>query len=210
MRFQTYLRQVGRVYFEATISDFHPDLLRRMGGIFKLAGNDAQRVRVDHNSILGMQRRIQDRWTAGRVGWERHTQAMRTALSQGKTPSQAVWDHFHASNTSPPTPTQVREMLQRDMISGGRQVSRWQVPTIRMRDRLARGGTVMGDTFGAITTMGALIVNARDWQNATPAEWDSALNAGEIGMAIGQMAGAHTDARQAGQQVHHDASMPTR
>ena len=209
MRFERYLRRLGQVYYEAAISDFHPDLLRRMGGIFRLAGTDAERVRVDHNSVLGLQRRTQDRWTAARVGWNRHSQAIREQLSRRVSPTQAVWNHFRRNHTSPPTPAQVDEMLQLDMISGGRQVSRWMVPTLQFRDRVARGGRVMTDTFGAITTMGALIATADDWQNATPAEWDSALNAGEVGVVIGQMAGAHADARQVRADTQHDARMPT-
>lgn len=209
MRFETYLRKVGQVYFEAAKSDFHADLLRRMGGVFKLAGDDAERVRVDHNSVLGLQRRMQDRWTAARMGWNRHAQAMRNDLSRGQTPTQSVWSHFQRSNTSPPTPAQVEEMLRPDMISGGRQVSRWMVPTIQFRDRFNRGSGVMRDTFGALTTMGVLIATASDWQNATPAEWDRALNAGEVGVAIGQMAGAHADARQVRADTRHTTSMPT-
>ncbi|MEM7664474.1 MAG: hypothetical protein AAF250_01335 [Pseudomonadota bacterium] len=67
----------------------------------------------------------------------------------------------------------------------------------------------MRDTFGALTTMGVLIATASDWQNATPAEWDRALNAGEVGVAIGQMAGAHADARQVRADTRHTTSMPT-
>ncbi len=210
MRFNTYLRSLGQVYFEAAKSDFSAGLLRRMGGIFVLAANDCERVRIDPNSVLGMQRRTEDRWTAARVGWSRHSQQIRQGLSGGQTPTQAIWRHFQRFGTTPQTPQQVQQMLQPQMLANGQQASAWMVPTIQFRQRLQRGGQVMGDTFGAIATITALSMTARDWENATPEEWDRALNAGEVAVVVGQMAGAHTDARTARQDMQRDANMPTR
>ena len=209
MQFNRYLRSLGRVYFEAAISDFHPDLLRRMGGIFILAGNDSERVRVDPDSILGMQRRIEDRWTAARVGWNRHSQQIQQRLRRNETPTQAIWHHFQQFRTTPQTPEQVQQMLQPQMLANGSQASAWMVPTIQFRERLQRGGRVMGNTFGAITTIASLTMTARDWQNATPEEWDRSLGHGEVAIVVTDMVGAHTDARAARQQMQHDANMPT-
>ena len=50
--------------------------------------------------------------------------------------------------------------------------------------------------FGGSLAMAALAMTADDWTRATPSEWDHAMNAGEVAMVIGQMAGAHTDAHQ--------------
>lgn len=194
MEFRQYMRLAGRLYFEAAISDFHPNLLRRFGGSLKLAGDGANRVRVDQDSILGMQRRTEDRWTAARMGWRRHADRIERRLHRGENPTQAVYNHMRENGTYPHRPSQLQPMLQRCMYNGG-ECSAWMLPTIRFRQRLARGGNVMTDTFGALATMGALMITANDWQNATPEEWDSALNAGEVGVVLGQMAGAHTDAR---------------
>ena len=110
----------------------------------------------------------------------------------------------------PHTPEQLQIMLQRDMLPDGSQVPRWMVPTIQLRARIARGGRVMTDTFGAITTMVALAMTARDWQRATPVEWDRAVNAGEVGAVVAQMAGPHIDAHAAHQEMTQRATAPTR
>jgi len=196
MQVRQYLRQMGRLYFEGAISDFHPNLLRQFGGSLAMAAQDTQHIRIDPNSWLGIERRIQDRWTAAQIGWRRHVQEIRTLLNAGTSPTNAVYRYCQTFRTTPHTPSQIQQSLQRVMMSNGSQVSAWQVSTIEFRQRLRRGGQVMGDTFGAIGTMAALMMTADDWTRATPAEWDHALNAGEVAMVIGQMAGAHTDAHQ--------------
>ncbi len=194
MEFQQYLRHAGSLYYEAAISDFHPDLLRRFGGSLKLAGDNAIHVRFDPDSVLGMQRRTQDRWTAARIGWRRHADQIERRLHSGETPTQAIYNHMRAHGTHPHRPSQLQPMLQRQAYEGG-ECSAWMLPTIMLRQRIARGANIMTDTFGALTTMTALVITANDWQNATPEEWDTALNAGEVGVVVGQMAGAHADAR---------------
>jgi len=72
MEIRQYLRLMGRLYFEGAVSDFQPDLLKRFGGSLAICAKDVEHIRIDPNSMLGLQRRTQDRWTAARIGWRRH------------------------------------------------------------------------------------------------------------------------------------------
>lgn len=209
MNFREYLRLMGRLYFQAGISNFSAPLLRRFGGVFVVAAGDVEHIRIDPDSWFGMQRNTDDRWRAARAGWVRHTQTLEGLLRAGRTPNAAIYEFMHRHQTTPHTPRQMQAMLQPDMLADGSQSPHWMVPTIRFRARLERGGRIMGDTFGAITTMVALAMTANDWQHATPAEWDRALTAGEIGIALGQMAGAHSDAHAARGEAQRRAVEPT-
>lgn len=212
MEFSRYLGLIGRLYFEGAISNFHPNLLRRFGGSLTLAGQDAQHVRVEENAFLwfDITRNPQELWDTAQAKWQRHSQAIRQSLAQGRTPSQAIYQYMRSHNTYPHTPTQAQQMLQPVMDETGSQHSAWMDSTIQFRRRVGRGARVMTDTFGALTTMAALMVTADNWQNATPAEWDRAMNAGEVGIIVGQMAGAHHDARSQWMQTHRDATARTR
>ena len=209
MQVRQYLRLMGQLYFEGAISDFHPDLLSRFGGSLRMAGMDAEHARVDPASILHMERRIADRWTAARIGWQRHVDQIRSRLAGGTPPSAAIYQYCANCRTTPHSPAQLQLMLRREMMANGHQVSHWQVATLRFRERFDRGSAVMRDTFGAFATMTALAMTADDWTHATPEEWDRALSVGEIGVIIGTMAGAHADARTARHETHATASART-
>lgn len=195
MEFGRYLSVMGTLYFQGATSAENPDLLRRYGGALKLAGDNANHIRVDPDSILGMQRRTQDRWMAARIGWRRHADQIERRLHRGETPTQAVFHHMRDHGTYPHTPDQVQSMIGESMTEGGVTCYNWQVEAVNFRRRLQRGAGVMGDTFGAITTMVALACTADSFSNATPEEWDRALDAGAVGQNVGQMVSAHMDAR---------------
>lgn len=194
MEFGRYLNLMGRMYFQGATSNDSYDLLRRYGGALKLAGDNAQHIREDPDSILGMQRRMEDRWTAARIGWRRHADQIERRLHRGESPTQAIYQHMRDHGTYPHRPEQVELMTRPSMTTGGAPCATWQVEAVNFRRRLRRGAGVMGDTFGAITTMLALSCSGVDWANATPDQWDDALDVGEVGRNVGQMWGAHTDA----------------
>ncbi len=208
MQIQRYLRLMGRLYFEGARSNFSPELLRRFGGSLAMAARDANHIRIDPDSILGMQRRTEDRWQAAEIGWRRHSRAICNKLARGVTPTEAIYLHCAEYSTTPHTPRQLQQGLQQ-VISTHGTMSAWMLPTVQFRHRLQRGSAIMSDTFGAITTMAALAMSADDWQHATPEEWDNALNAGEVGVIIGQLAGAHTDAHTQRQDTNRTASART-
>ena len=196
MEFKRYLRMMGKLYFEGAISDFHPNLLKRFGGSLAMCAGDVQHIRIDPDSWFGLERGTQDRWAAAGRSWHLHAAQIQVLLNAGNSPTDAVFNYCARFRTTPHTPAQLEQALMKVMMTNGSVVSSWQVSTLEFRQRLERGSKVMKDTFGAIGALGALVVTAKDWQNATPQEWDRALNVGEVTAAIGQMAGAHADARQ--------------
>lgn len=213
MEFSEYMGKMGRLYFEGVTSDFSAALLQRLGGSLALAARDAHAVRVEEDALLGfidLRRSPQQQWQQGMRRWQPHREGILALIRQGRSPNQAVYDYMRRFGTYPHPPRKLQEMLQPVMLSDGSQTSAWMVPTIEFRRRLARGASVMTDTFGALTTMTALAITARDWTHATPAEWDRALNAGEVGKLVGEMAGAHHDAREQWASTHREASQPTR
>ena len=210
MEIQQYLRLMGRLYREGGRSGIRPDSLRRFGGSLAMVASDYHHIRIDPNSILGMERRIDDRRTAASIGWQRHYSKIQANINGGMSPTTAVFVHCAKFNTTPHRPGQLRQGLQQVMSSQGAQMSAWLLPTVEFRQRIQRGSTIMHDTFGAITTMAALAMTAEDWQHATPEEWDLALNVGEVGVVAGQLAGARHDARTQRQDTNRTASARTR
>jgi hypothetical protein len=99
------------------------------------------------------------------------------------------------NGTHPHLPAKLQMLTQECLTQDGSICYGWQLNAVQFRRRFARGSAVMADTFGALTTMAALAWSAEDWTNATPDEWDAALDVGAVGQTIGQMAGAHADAR---------------
>lgn len=212
MLFNQYLTQMGRLYFEGVVSSFHPDLLKRIGGSLALAARDAHHVRVEEDAFLwiDMQRSVDARWQEGHRAWRPHREAIVQLVRRGRTPNQAVREYLRRFNANPHTPQQLSQMLQPTMMADGSTASSWMVPAIELRRRVQRGANILTDSFGSITTMIALAMTARDFSNATPAEWDRALNVGELGKLMGEVAGAHTDARSQWADTHRDASQRTR
>ena len=196
MELRQYLRLMGKLYFEGALSDFQPDSLKRFGGSLAICAKDVEHIRFDPNSILGMQRRMQDRWTAAEIGWRRHVGEIRTLLNAGSTPTETIHSYCARFQTAPHRPQQLAQALSRTMMANGNQTSAWKVATLESRQRFQRGSAVMRDTFGSIGTMCALAITAENWQRATPQEWDRALNFGDVARAVGELTGAHNDARQ--------------
>lgn len=50
MNFREYLRLMGRLYFQAGISNFSAPLLRRFDGVFVVAAGDVEHIRIDPDS----------------------------------------------------------------------------------------------------------------------------------------------------------------
>ena len=200
---------MGRLYFEGGRSSFSSELLQRFGGSLAMAARDVRHIRIDPNSVLGMQRRIEDRWRAAEIGWQRHSREIREKMTRGESPTDAIFMHCAKYGTTPHTPGQLQQGLQQVASAHG-TMSAWVLPTVQFRQRVQRGNAVMSDTFGAITTMAALAMSAEDWQHATPEEWDRALNFGEVGAIVGQLAGAHADARTQRRETNQTASARTR
>ena len=205
MELSQYLRMMGTMYVQGARSDFHPRLLRRIGGSLAICARDAEHIRIDPDSWLGMRRTFDDTWTAARVGWRRHAAHIRQLLNAGNTPSQAIFIYCERFGTTPHLPVQLELAIQSATTASGREVPNWQSPTVELRARIVRSGEVMSDTFGAIATLSALIMTADDWQHATPEEWNQALSVGEVAVVVGAMASAHADARQQRQDTHASA-----
>lgn len=197
MEFPEYLRLIERLYFEAATSNFHPNLLRRFGGSLALAGNDMPRVQIEQDAVLyfDMPRHPQQQWDVARRLWAVRRDAMLRSISRGKTPGRAVFDYMREHNTTPHLPNQLRQALARVRGPDGNTTSAWKVPTLQQFARTQRGNQVMTDTFGAVTTFIALAVTADDWTQATPEEWDSALNAGALAQLAGQVVSNFQDGR---------------
>ncbi len=196
MEFRRYLRLMGKLYFEGAVSDFQPDTLKRFGGSLAICAKDVEHIRFDPNSMLGLQRRMQDRWTAAEIGWRRHVSEIQTLLNAGSTPTETIHSYCARFQTAPHRPQQLEQALSRTMMANGNQTSAWKVATLQSRQRFQRGNAVMRDTFGAIGTMCALAITADNWQRATPQEWDRALNFGDVARAVGELRSVHSDARQ--------------
>ena len=206
-----YLDLMRALYFDGITSNFHPDLLRRIGGSLALAARDAHHVRVEEDAFLWLDmRRTGDAlWQKSHRAWRPHREAIVQLISQGRTPNQALHEYLRRFNANPHTPQQLSQMMHITAMANGSNASAWMIPTIQMRQRIQRGANVMTDTFGATTTMIALALSARDFNHATPAEWDRAMDVGAVGALVGQMAGAHADARSQWGSVHRTASQPT-
>ena len=67
MRFDSYLNKMGQLHYEGVISNFQPQLLRRIGGSLALAAHDAHHVRVEEDAFLwvDMRRLGAERWEEG-------------------------------------------------------------------------------------------------------------------------------------------------
>ena len=176
-----------------------------MGGSLALAAQDRHRIQVDHNSVFGFSRRPADVWRAADMGWRRHVQQMSQLLTDGYSPTETIYLYLAKYHTKPHQPQQIRAALNNVLISDGRSVSAWRAPTLEFRSRAHRGGDVMTNTFGGITTTVTLALTAEDWQNATPAEWDAALSAGEVVMVVGELLGAFADADTQRHETNVDA-----
>ncbi|RMH48023.1 MAG: hypothetical protein D6686_11480 [Alphaproteobacteria bacterium] len=209
MTFERYLAALGRLYASAAASGFSPDLLRDLGGVFVLAARDAQHVRVDPDSLLGMARRPQDAATAARLGWERHRRQIHVQVRKSRSARLGVWAYFAKHGTRPQAPRQAARLAQPVLRADGSEVMAWKEPILRAQERIARGLDVMGDSFGAAATVATLVASARDWERATPEEWDRALDVGALARDVGQLAGTHGDARALRRQMAEDAGAPT-
>ena len=209
MQIQRYLRLMGRLYFEGGRSNFSAEALQRFGGSLAMVAHDVRYIRIDPNSVLGMERCIQDRWRAAEIGWQRHSREIQGKLAQGVSPTTAIFEHCAKHRTTPHTPSQLQQGLQQ-VISAHGTMSAWVLPSVQFQQRFQRGSAIMLDTFGAITTMAALVMTAEDWQHATPEEWDHALNFGEVGAAAGQLAGANADACTQRRETNQTAGARTR
>ncbi|MEY8119966.1 hypothetical protein AB9F26_17145 [Falsihalocynthiibacter sp. BN13B15] len=157
------------------------------------------RVQVKQDAFLyfDMARHPQEQWNVARNLWALHRDAMLQSIRGGKTPGRAVYDYMRRHNTNPHLPNQLPQALARVRGPDGNPTSAWKAPTLQQFARTQRGNQVMTDTFGAVTTLIALAVTADDWTQATPEEWDSALNAGAVAQLAGQVVSNFQDGRAA-------------
>ena len=213
MDFYHYLGKMRALYMEGVSSNFHPALLKDFGGIMKVAGHDADEVRIHKDKYLGfidVVRGPQERYNMAIRKWAIHQKRLIDLLKKGNSPTNAVYTYLRKFGAYPHKKNQMSSMLQKQMMGDGRVYSAWMVPTIRFRQRWRKGSAVMKDTFGAIATMTALFITAEDWTKATPKEWDKALNVGQIGVLVGNMMGAHAGAHTQRMDTHYEASRRTR
>jgi hypothetical protein len=212
MSFNHYLRQMGTLYVQGAVSSFHPNRLRRFGGSLLLAAVDSNDVRVEEDGFLwfDLHRNPRAQWLTAERVWERHVQGIREIVEQGETPSSAIYTYLRRFNTYPHAPQQLHQMLRRVSAPWGRDVLAWKYSTLEERQRMERTGRVLGNTFGAVTTMAALALTADSWTAATPAEWDRALNFGEVGVLVGDIAGARYDGQQQFGDSHRTATQHAR
>lgn len=209
-----YLDTLGKLYTQATTSGEDPDLLRSFGGVFAIAANDAQRIRVEENAYLRIIDRSRDqpeRVQLARQRWSVHRHAMAERLRQGVSPKQVFEDYMAHYGTVPHSPENAYSLAQLEIGTSGTH-PQWQYGVVELRARYDRGAAVMGDTFGAITATVTLFATAKDWKNPTVDEWETAFKAGEVGAAAGQIAGAWAqgqDLQRAGQAAVQAAHVPS-
>ena len=201
MTFEEYLGLLGRLYVQGVTADVHPNLLRRLGGSLALAGRDAQWIRFEEDGALGFidtRRRPADIDRIARRRWGEYRAAIERRMAAGESGRAAVENMMRTYGTVPHAPQVIQRMTRLSTGPAGTLPS-WLYDIAVVRQRFERGGEIMRDTFGALTTGAYLIATAEDWTNATPEEWDRAFNAGEIGMTVGQIlegAGGVAQARQ--------------
>ncbi len=213
MSFHHYLNNMQLLYLEGVQSNFHPDLLKKIGGSMVLAAKDAQHVRIEKDKYLGFidaQRSLNERYNEARRKWKFHQTAIIKLIEKGETPSKAIYIYLGRFQSKPHTDNMLKSLLSKQMLDDGSVYSSWMVPTIKFRRYWNKGSRIMSDTFGAITTISVLFFTAEDWTKATPEEWNHALNAGEIGILVGNLAGAHADAGKLKTDMNYNASRPTR
>lgn len=200
--FEQYLGLLGRLYVQGVTADVHPNLLRRLGGSLALAGRDAQWIRIEENAALGFIDMRRDRADIDRIArrrWGEYRAAIERRIAAGESGRAAVENMMRGYGTVPHAPRHLERMTAPSTGPAG-TAPRWLYDIAVVRQRFERGGEIMADTFGSLTTGAYLIATAQDWTNATPEEWDRAFNAGEIGMTVGQIvegAGGVSQARQA-------------
>jgi len=208
--FEQYLGLLGRLYVQGVLSDVHPNLLRRLGGSLALAGRDAEWIRFEEDGLLGfidIRRSRADIDRIARRRWREYRAAIERRIAAGESPRAAVERVMRSYGTVPHSPRQVERMTTLSTGPAG-TAPNWLYDIAVVRRRIERGGEILGDTFGAITAGAYLIATAEDWTNATPEEWDRALDAGEIGMTVGEIlesAGGVAQARQAQRSLSRSA-----
>jgi hypothetical protein len=203
MNLEEYLENCWRIHDTAVRSNLDPGLLRRMGGCLAIAGEHADAVRVQKDAYLGFIDRDRTDDEIRRLGsrrWRAVETEIKQQIADGVPPTKAVERVMERHGTVPHTPEQVQDMGQ--LITGPHGTTyRWLYDLRVAQARIARGASVMQSTVGAIVAGFYLMATAENWSNATPAEWDMAFAAGELGATVEGVAGAMVAPRIAREQT---------
>lgn len=200
--FREYLRLCRTLYIEGAVSGIDGSILARMGGALAIVGVHAASLRVERNGYLGFIDREREPADVRKLAVQRWSQVEREILAEigaGHAPSQALTDVMARYGTTPHTFEQVGTLSTRVAdASGGAYTYPWILAVQEAAARIHRTlETMTGSTFGAIAASAYVMVNARNWQDATAQEWDRAFAVAGVVAGLEQLGGAAMGMRQA-------------
>lgn len=195
MDFQQYRLECRKAYVYAVMSGSAPLLLSRFGGAIAIAAKHVNSLWIERGgSLWGLANRDREPDEVRRLANRRWTLVEREIAAEiqaGHPPTHAVRDVMQRYGTWPHTIEQIRLLMRiEDDPTGGPPAPSWVVDLRINSARLGRSSETMANTFGAIFTTVALIATAENWTNATPAEWDQAVDIGQAGVNLGELGGA--------------------
>jgi hypothetical protein len=201
MDFNEYLRQCGFLYVEAVVSGIDGGILRRLGGSIAIAGHHTENLWTQKNAYLGFIDRTREQKEVRPLAaqrWRMVRNEIAQEVAAGRPPTKALEEVMQRYGTSPHTILQVQSLGEKVWDpTGGPASFPWIVDLRIVQEHFRRSSATMTNTFGALFTAGYLIATAKDWQHATPEEWDKALKVGEIGVTLGEVAGGVAGMKQA-------------
>jgi len=179
---------------EAILSGYGAAALRRFGGVFVIAAADAEWLRVERGGYLGVidrNREGQEIRPLAAQRWRAFRGRVEGAVASGRAPTEVLATTLREEyGTSPHTPEQVEALLARAAgPDGGPAASGWIIELRTWEWRLRNRLEVATDTFGSIAMTVYLIATAHGWHNATPEQWDKAVEAGRVGANVGRLLG---------------------
>lgn len=163
MKLDTYLHTLEKLYVQAiTATDIaEPSQLKKMGGVFTLAGRDATTLRKD--GIFARDRI--ELWTLARNRWNhQYEKKIRQLIDQGHHPYVAVKKVLKAEPNDP----WIAFRLSGVSTFEGRNAWTWVYPYASFRQYVRRGAAVMTNTFQsyfALAHLGITGINSNeDWR----------------------------------------------
>lgn len=168
---EAYFDALGTLYLQAVISEEQPALLQNLGGVFGLAGRDADHVRVNQGGVLGFIGWIRDpreRRKAARETWSAHEKAMRRLAARQHWPAAraaAQYISAHTDRTSMPTLHQLQSFGSVTMGELGTKPS-WLYELEEVHEAFSAGLEVMTGPAVPAINAGLEELHTGDWNRA--------------------------------------------
>lgn len=195
-----YLDESWRVFSRAATTNANPVLLCRMGGVLYIAGVKADEIRTEKEAYLGFidrDRDYKERLTLAAGVWHDIKGRIVDAVDRGVPPRKAIEDTFAAYGTVAHTPEKIQLLLQQAVSPAG-QDQNWFMD-FRDRDYSLdqRLGTMGTSALGATAAVFTLVATSKDWEHATPEEWERAGRVGALAANVEAVAAPFALAREA-------------